>query len=60
MQQAQQLQKCHHIKQNIYELKKISPDTVVDTVKDKVGSTVKTVEPVETPPTVAQPNPVLA
>lgn len=35
-------------------------DTVVDKVKDKVGSTVKTVEPVETPPTVAQPNPVLA
>lgn len=33
-------------------------DTVVDKVK--VGSTVKTVEPVETPPTVAQPNPVLA
>lgn len=35
-------------------------DTVVDKVKNKVGSTVKTVEPVETPPTVAQPNPVLA
>lgn len=35
-------------------------DTVVDKVKDKVGSTVKTEEPVETPPTVAQPNPVLA
>lgn len=35
-------------------------DTVVDKVKDKVGSTVKTKEPVETPPTVAQPNPVLA
>lgn len=33
-------------------------DTVVDKVK--VGSTVKTVQPVETPPTVAQPNPVLA
>lgn len=35
-------------------------DTVVDKVKDKVGSTVKTEEQVETPPTVAQPNPVLA
>ena len=35
-------------------------DTVVDKVKDKVGSTVKTEKPVETPPTVAQPNPVLA
>lgn len=35
-------------------------DTVVDKVKGKVGSTVKTEEPVETPPTVAQPNPVLA
>lgn len=35
-------------------------DTVVDKAKDKVGSTVKTKEPVETPPTVAQPNPVLA
>lgn len=35
-------------------------DTVVDKVKGKVGSTVKTDEPVETPPTVAQPNPVLA
>lgn len=35
-------------------------DTVVDKVKDKVGSTVKTGEQVETPPTVAQPNPVLA
>ena len=35
-------------------------DTVVDMVKDKVGSTVKTEEQVETPPTVAQPNPVLA
>lgn len=35
-------------------------DTVVDKVKDKVGSTVKTKEQVETPPTVAQPNPVLA
>lgn len=35
-------------------------DTVVDKVKNKVGSTVKTEEPVETPPTVAQPNPVLA
>lgn len=33
-------------------------DTVVDKVK--VGSTVKTEEQVETPPTVAQPNPVLA
>lgn len=35
-------------------------DTVVDKVKDKVGSTVKTEEQVETPPTVAQPNHVLA
>lgn len=35
-------------------------DTVVDEVKDKVGSTVKPKEQVETPPTVAQPNPVLA
>lgn len=35
-------------------------DTVVDKVKNKVGSTVKTEEQVETPPTVAQPNPVLA
>lgn len=35
-------------------------DTVVDKVKGKVGSTVKTEQPVETPPTVAQPNPVLA
>lgn len=35
-------------------------DTVVDKVKDKVGSTAKTEEQVETPPTVAQPNPVLA
>lgn len=35
-------------------------DTVVDKVKDKVGSTVNTEEQVETPPTVAQPNPVLA
>lgn len=35
-------------------------DTVVDKVKDKVGSTVKTEEQIETPPTVAQPNPVLA
>lgn len=35
-------------------------DTVVDKVKDKVGSTVKIEEQVETPPTVAQPNPVLA
>lgn len=35
-------------------------DTVVDKVEDKVGSTVKTEEQVETPPTVAQPNPVLA
>ncbi len=35
-------------------------DTVVDKVKGKVGSTVKTEKPVETPPTVAQPNPVLA
>lgn len=35
-------------------------DTVVDKVKDKVGSTVKTEEQVETPPTVAQSNPVLA
>lgn len=35
-------------------------DTVVDKVKDKVGSTVKPKEQVETPPTVAQPNPVLA
>lgn len=35
-------------------------DTVVDKVKDKVGSTVKTEEQVKTTPTVAQPNPVLA
>lgn len=35
-------------------------DTVVDKVKNKVGSTVKTEEQVETSPTVAQPNPVLA
>lgn len=35
-------------------------DTVVDKGKDKVGSTVKIEEQVETPPTVAQPNPVLA
>lgn len=35
-------------------------DTVVDKVKNKVGSTVKTEEQVQTPPTVAQPNPVLA
>lgn len=35
-------------------------DTVVDEVKDKVSSTVKPKEQVETPPTVAQPNPVLA
>lgn len=35
-------------------------DTVVDKVKDKVGSTVKTEEQVKTSPTVAQPNPVLA
>lgn len=35
-------------------------DTVVDKVKNKVGSTAKPKEQVETPPTVAQPNPVLA